>query len=447
MALIYHYLILKLYLLFDPRKNIWGFSALIAMVFIAILYGKGFSLLTHGEIIQMNESVSEALKSGLAVFLALFTFTRGFFPSYKPVRSYFKRFHPINGWLKFILNYLSDFISLYFLTMGSFIISIIYFSPTIAEVYIYLLIVSLIGSHLARRSFQTVIENRISFSKSNVITLLIAITIFLISVVSFLIYQIPTALFITGVVLSFIIIAYTLEEKCDKEEGDFLNSKKTGVRNVSIDLLIKNKYVRTPLIFGYFFKIVILILDLFIYSKSQTHFGNNLIIIFLFASPLILFTYIFNNSWGYFKNYWFVIDQGLSNGKSIFKMYLYILWLPLSFDLVISISYFILTPSNILLEGLIMYFISLIILTLGGFFWSMFNPSRVEQGLSFKVNSSILGSITSIAIVSSFMLLFISSWFYLIIPIYLIISVGSYLWLTSKYRKKRFYIFQKVYKS
>lgn len=448
MALIYYYISLKFYLLFNPHKNFWGFIALFGMVLISILYGRGFAELLNGNLFLFNESVYEKIKLGLLVLVATFTFFRGFFPTYKPVPSLFKKFHPLNSRFRFILNYLSDFVSLYFFVMSAFIISYVFFSTEMNLGYSYLIIVTLLGSHMLRRSFQTIIENKKSFSLLNSISISVAIVISAISIWSFLDYQVSTIWLGTGLIIAFILITYTIEEKSDNEVTNVsvTNGNNKSIWNISLNLFLKNKFVRTPIIFGLSFKIIILTLDILIYSKSGIHFGNNLFIVFLFASPIIIFTYIFNNVWGYYKNYWFVIDQRLSGGKSIFKMYVYILWLPILVDMIISLTYLIISPSNLLFEGLVMYFISLITLTIGGFIWSMFNPSSVEQGLSFKVNTTILGSITSIIVVSSFMLLFISPWFYLIVPIYLILSVGIYLWMTSVYPRKRFYIFQNIYK-
>src|SRR5699024_1371530 len=146
--------------------------------------------------------------------------------------------------------------------------------------------------------------------------------------------------------------------------------------------------------------------DLIIYFKTGAHFANNVFIVFLFISPIILFTYLFNNIWGFLRNYWLITDRSLSAGRDLLKIYLKILWLPLVVDVIISMTYLALAPSNLVLPGISMYVASLYVLTAGGFFWSSQVPARVEKAFSFKANTSTFGSIVSIGIVSSFLTLF-----------------------------------------
>src|SRR5699024_1169231 len=100
----------------------------------------------------------------------------------------------------------------------------------------------------------------------------------------------------TGSFCNLLIMGFILEEVCTKETG---RSHATGqtIRHYTIDLLLQNNIAKTTLIIAEIFKVLMLSLDLILYFKTGMHFANNVFIVFIFISPLILFTYLFNNSW------------------------------------------------------------------------------------------------------------------------------------------------------
>lgn len=439
-----YYLWLKLKLVFSPRNNIWGFVGFVLLVPLAILYGKGIATLIDGGFGEFTKTVISVFKMGLLGFIAVITFVRGFFPSYKPIRSHFKSFHPIPPVLRFMLNILSDLISGYFIILGTFVVAFFSFSTTVVLEYLVYLVLALIGAHVLRRFFQTLFENKVKFNRQSFFLLFTCISLFLLSA-GLLFFERFVFWGIISCFFSLLFGDFVLEELSSKER---MGSKPKGEtsRNPTIDLLWQNKKVRTTLIVAVIFKVLILSSDLIIYSKMGAHLANNVFLIFLFISPLILFTYLFNNSWGFFRNYWIITDRSLSTGQDLFNIYLKILWLPLAVDVIISMTYLVFGPSNLILPGVGMYVASLFLLSVGGFFWSIQAPVQVEKAFAFKVNTTTFGSIVSIGIVSSFFTLFISEWFYLLVPIYIILSLIMLRWVFNNYPSKREKIYSELYK-
>lgn len=440
-----YYLWLKLKLVFSPRNNIWGFVGLVLLIPLAILYGQGIATLIDGRFVEFTKIVRSVFKMGLLGFIAVITFVRGFFPSYKPIRSHFKSFHPIPLVSRFMLNILGDLICGYFIIMSTFVVAFFFFSNTVALEYLLYLVLVLIGAHILRRFFQTLFENKVKFNRQSFLLLFTCISLFLLSAGLLFFFE---RFAFWGIISCFLFLSFgdfVLEELCPKER---MGSKSTGKtnRNPTIDLLWQNQTVRTTLIVAVFFKVLILSLDLIIYSKMGAHLANNVFLIFLFISPLILFTYLFNNSWGFFRNYWIITDRSLSTGQGLFNIYLKILWLPLAVDVIISMTYLAFGPSNLILPGISMYVASLFLLTVGGFFWSIQAPVQVEKAFAFKVNTSTFGSVVSIGIVSSFLTLFISEWFYLLVPIYIILSLIMLKWVFNNYPSKQENIYSELYK-
>ncbi|MEX2632664.1 MAG: hypothetical protein WD267_01420, partial [Balneolales bacterium] len=410
--MIVYYLLTKLKVVFSPRNNIWGVLALALLIPVAILYGIGVANLMDESFFELTESMIRTFEMGLPGFIAVITFLRGYFPSYKPIRSHFKSFHPISPLVRFMLNILGDFISVFFITIGSFIGALYFFSTTIGLEYTVYLILALTGAHILRRCFQTIFEYKFNINRRTFSLLFICTALILLFMGLLFIFEDFTFWISIGGFISILLTDLALEELCPKERT-VLKSTGNASRNLSIDLLLRNKIVRTTLLVAMIFKVVMLSLDLIIYLKTGVHFANNIFIFFLFISPLIIFTYLFNNSWGYFRNYWLFSDRAHSTGQDMFNMYLKILWLPLSTDFTISMTFLILSPADLLLPGISMYMVSLFVLTVGGFFWSIQVPVRIEKIFAFKANTSTLGSIFSIGVVSSFLALFISDWFYL----------------------------------
>src|SRR5699024_10933544 len=330
-----YYLWYKLKFVFSPSNNFWGFIFFLLLIPLAVFYGMGAAILVDGDLIELSESTSRAIEMGLLGLIAGTTFLRGFFPSYNPIRSYFKNFHPISPLSRYMLNIIGDLISGYFVIMGIFVAAFFFFSTTVAIEYLGYLVIALIGAHISRRFFQHLFENKIKPDRQFLYLLLACLSLFFLSAG----FPFFTEGFTFWPIVScfcFLILAdFVLEELCFKEQEKSKSTARTN-RNYTINLLWQNKTVRTTLIVAETFKVLMLSLDLILYYKTGAHFANNVFIPFLFVSPLILFTYLFNNSWGYLRHFWITADQALSTGRDLFWLYLKILWLPLVLDFIIS---------------------------------------------------------------------------------------------------------------
>src|SRR5699024_1406486 len=247
MVMIVYYLWLKLKLVLSPHHNLWGFIGLLLFIPLAILYGKGTAILIDGGFFELTQTLKHTFEIGLLGFVAVITFLRGFFPSYKPIHSHFKSFHPISSGRRFTLNVLDDFVSGYFITMGFFAGAFFFFSTTVGIDYLVYLVFALIGAHIVRRFVQVSFENRIKFNRQSSLLLFTCMVLLLLSAGLLLFFKRFAFWIITGSFCNLLIMDLILEEICPKE---IVCGNSTGqtIRHYTIDLWLQNNIARTTLI-------------------------------------------------------------------------------------------------------------------------------------------------------------------------------------------------------
>lgn len=442
MDLIFYYALQKIKLLFDPKGNFWRFIGIICLIFLSFFYGFAVSILADSPIPEASQLFSFQIISLIIFFATIFW---PFFPSYKPLKSPFYKFYPISPFKRFVLNHLNELISVYYICTTIFIAAIILFSANANYTRAALLFASLLTGHLVSHLLQTVIENKISPAVRN---------LFFISILFFLLLGAALFHFMTTDYLLFVmmilvsilsVISYLLEVTSSKEVVLTTRKQRPDIFPVA-DMLLRNKLFRIPLILALFFKVSILFGDIILLRLFEYQLTTRLPIVFLFASPLIIFNYLYNNIWGFNKNYWLVTNLANADSFYLFKTYLYLLRVPILIDASISLIYFGFTSPDIFHPGLIMYLTMLPTFILCGFAWSVRSGKNVNSIFSLKSNTSSLGSFTGMAAVLSFLLLPNSGWFYLLIPIYISVAALFFFCTINRYPHQRERLFINLFK-
>jgi hypothetical protein len=444
MDLVFYFTVLKIKKLLNPRESTLEFLALLFFVFMGFSYGYGFAGVLDGRFFETPDNLPTSFKNGFTLLIGIFTLGRGYFPVHTPLQSCFRPFHPVGPLPRFALHYLNDLLSTYFLAFTAFIFSVITFSASLDFGTGFQFLFALVGSHCLRRIIQTVTENKLIIGIRARMWLIFSLSVMAVA----LAFQIDTGggnALISGLVLALLFfVGFVVEEGTYREEAQSHQSEHTGL-SFSFDMVWRNRTARFSLLIAFIFKAIFLLIDTFTYQKSGNHLFGSIFVVWLFASPAILFTYVFNNTWGYWRNFWLLLEKSLGGGLAVIQMAFRLLWIPLLADFLISLIYFSFSD-QLLVPGLAMYLGSAFILGSFCFFWSSQFPSFIQNPVSLKTNTSTVSSIVTVLIVSSLLLFFVSPWFYLLLPLYLLLG-SLVLWgIMKDYPAYRENMFLKLYK-
>ncbi|CAN5915703.1 hypothetical protein BH24BAC1_BH24BAC1_15090 [soil metagenome] len=444
MDLIWYFTSLKLKKLLNPRENTLEFLALLFFVFMGLSYGWGLAGLLDGRFLETPDHLLLAFKNGFLMLIGIFTLGRGYFPVYTPLQSCFRPFHPVGPLPRFALHYLNDLLSTYFLAFGSFILSVVAFSASLDYLTGLQFGFALVGTHCVRRIIQTVSENNLILSRKARWWLIFSLSAMALAM-SGQVFTKGAYPLVSGAVFVLLLFAgYVVEEGTYREGAKGQQSEKT-VRSFSFDLIWRNNTARFSLLIAFLFKSILLVIDIVTYQQKGSHLFGTIVIVWFFASPAILFTYVFNNTWGYWRNFWLLLERSQADGWAVVNMGIRLLWIPLLADFLISLVYFSFTD-QLLVPGLAMYLCCAFVLGSFSFFWSTQFPSFIQNPVSLKTNTSMLSSIATVLIVASLLLLFVSPWFYLLIPLYLLLGSLVLMGLTKEYPAYREKVFLTLYK-
>jgi hypothetical protein len=212
--------------------------------------------------------------------------------------------------------------------------------------------------------------------------------------------------------------------------------------NLSMSLMLLKKGF-APLAIGIVMKSIVFFA--FTSMKEEGNDANLTVFFYLCSTPIIIFTYVFNNSWGYFRNFWFLSEISQGGAWQMFKKHWQLVKIPMLIEAVI-VMVFLAFNQELFLKGIMLFIISGFLLTSLSFFWSVYAPVYVKSSLSFKSNTSVIGNLSLMLILTSMVFLEKVSVYYYIMPVYLLIGIGI-LFLTLKiYEQKKEALFLTLYK-
>jgi hypothetical protein len=445
MLLLYNFW-LRLSSLFNPKKNLGRFAGLVFAILFAAFYGLLFGYLFGSEDWEeVDLSSRDNFLIGVAAFFFFMTILKGFYPSYKQLGTWVRPFFPLTKFQRYNLKLSADLASAFFIPAFIFIISFcLMANELLGWTFIIKFVIILLGANIIRRMIQAVIEYKFQ-GNQGLFLLLILGTAGLIGI------QIFYPIYGRSPVWSDIsTLALLYGSGLIIEEYLSFERKKTvqvsnGKTNIITSLLIKNKKVRSAILVAMLFKVGILAGDTFLFNKSGEHLFNSDAMLWLFVSPVVVFNYVFNNTWGYYRNLWLTLDKAPNPGKVLRNFYLRLVWPPLAFDFMVTFVYLLFRPEwfNI---GLISYIITTIISVVFGFYWSILKPKLIMKSISTKSNTYVWSNILGMLFVFLTFGMLYTKWLYWLVPVYLIISALVYFYSSKEYAELRKKIFKELFK-
>lgn len=195
------------------------------------------------------------------------------------------------------------------------------------------------------------------------------------------------------------------------------------------------------LIIGFTLKSIILFLNYLFLIKKGKYLFDSLFLYNLFLSPIIVFSYVFNNLFGYIHTLNNNILLRSNNVKPLIKLYYLSLIVPVFCDLIISgVIYSLSNSFNLLF--CIKYFSQLSLLFVVGLYGSLNYPIKIIEKFSFRTFYYSSPFITATCIG----LILLSTTFhrlilYLVLPL---ISIFLILHISNNLKKYRYLIASKL---
>jgi len=394
------------------------------VIFILILTAV-FSGIVIGKIVDDNSIVVSSNKQVIDIILInkillLITILRMVIPNYEPLGNLILDYHPVSVIKKFIINISIELLNKYFLFVFLFLLTISIVSKEFNTLILIQSVLFVLEVHLIRRIIQLIIENKYSsiISLFSLFSGMLIILIFLLSPP-----WIPGNLLSVSIILGLSILINILLSDTNHPVRSFSYINSLPLKGIFNQLLIFNNSVRISLIAGMLLKFSLLGIDLLLLKTRGRHLldGNILYWIFI-ASPIIYFTYVYYNIWGYYRELWLKIRFIAANDwTAYFKIYLKLVYLPLLIDTSISLLILLILWDNKLFV-LVYYLTAVLFLICFSFYWSFKNPVYQISSTIFKMSSSPKGNLICMFCMGILYLMSLTPILYLLVPLFFALS-------------------------
>ena len=170
-----------------------------------------------------------------------------------------------------------------------------------------------------------------------------------------------------------------------------INAKVLSSNRLLFNLFWRKSIIVMSLTIGFVFKIVLLsIFFTGIRNNKPQMIENMSMVFFLFISPLIIFTYAFNNIFGLLPQpiSWFSRQENLLS--KLFISYVFLIATPLIFDIILTFV-FLFAINKLDIYFTLNYFVVTILLIINGFLGSIWRPLFIKAFFAnFKSNTDML---------------------------------------------------------
>ena len=424
-------------------KNPMNIGLTLLAVIIAWLYGWALAgIINKAYLGDMGSTTPQSVINFSLVAIVSFVLLRMIFPRYKPQRQYLPKFYPLSKFQHYLLSVVSDLTKPLMVGIALFISICCMYLYDSKITFLLLELSALITAQLLRRLVQYGLDYRKKslgnalFVISWVIPALLMVNYtFSFQYIRILSLFLPLYLFTIGYFLELTI----LENRKSQMAGGTKNS------NLYLKLLINNPKARLILFFGIGFKSFLLVADFYTFRSKGKHMFDGQLVYWIFASPLLLFTYVFNNVWGFWKEIWLNYELRTGSYKEMTHFVSRLLVLPVLVDALITLPLLLLTW-DLSRFILLFYVVSLLFLIAFSFLWSLLFPMSVITSFQMRGNSSFVSSMVSMVAVVFLSLLKLNYWFYILIPFYLFLSYMAYHYSQDFYRGKKYNLYNKLQK-
>jgi len=396
-------------------------------------------------------SVTEVI-GYINLFVLGITIIRGFFPTYVPKLDLVPRLYPIKPLKRFWVELPVELFSPFNFILVNFLFLLFILAPAYTFLHLLQSIMVLLTAHVTKRSLQVMVERKMRWLSINFMSAVVLGAAFVALQVRLPMYTPSVSWFELVVHLAslgaFLIANYFLELAAFEPKRKVVNYSHNKHRSLSWRLFKNSKHPKQLLLFGLGLKLIILGADAALYTAKGIHIYEKNLTIWIFFGPAIIYSYVFNNIWGFYKNLWLTVERTGGSIKDFLRSSLIPLRVPLLIDAAILAIYVAFFNHEDALFMLLMYIGTVLVLTPLGIVASFVSPKVVKGSImSFSAKTSYLYNMLSILLVGLLLLPLIHPILFSIYPILIGIVVFAMVAVLKENRKYKHELFGKLFKA
>lgn len=443
MGILIYLIIFRIKRIFDFKAHPIKTISIILFLCITVYYGYLLAYLYNSPEFQEEALSQNELKHYLILFLAIITLLRGFFPTYIPLKNIIGKNYPLSRLERFSYNTINEFIYPFYFGIILFVGAFYGFANSAGIKFIAIVLSWVVIAHFLKRLFQFLIE--FNLQGTNVLLILFPISIFIIfyhiifsEILEYFSYAISLSTVLVLIVLNYMFESKSKEPKIITKT----NSEKSSGNFYFLKLLLNNKSLRTMSLVSIAYKIFILLM-IWNIAKNSEHSSSEELIFYLFISPVVLFSYFFNNFFGFAPTMWFSMSKIGADLITYSEEMLKVLFVPLIIDSALTIVYFIVS-GTLDFANISFYLSNVIVLFAIGVLTSFYLPKQVKNLFNMSGNTSMWSNLISMFAVALSVLLTIY-FAYVTLLVSILIVIGLYYLTKDKISKTKYKLFDKLF--
>ncbi|WP_018479035.1 hypothetical protein [Pontibacter roseus] len=386
------------------------------------------------------------------LLLLALTILRGFFPAYIPKADFINRIYPVKPLKRFWTELVVELVSPFYFVLLNFLVLLFLMSPDYTFLHLVQSFLVFLTAHVTRRTLQLFIERKINWRSSMFVGAVVMAGAFIALQARAPMFE-PSYTFLMLVVHlaslgSFLTSNYFLEQAAHEPKRRTVNYSSDARRSLGWRLFKNHKMGKQLLLFGLGFKVLMLGIDATVYMAKGIHMLDKNMSLWLFVGPLVIYTYVFNNVWGFYKSLWLTTERATGDYKEFLKASLMPLRMPLLLDAAIVLLYVALFNHEQATFILLMYSAAVLVLTPIGIISSFTSPKMVKGGiLSFSAKTSYLYSFISIFLLGLLFLPLLHPLLYLVYPVVIAMTLFAMVAVLREYKQYKYKLFETLYKT
>ncbi len=435
----------KTKMIFNPEKS--GLILLrLVLVLTSVFYGTIGSLLLNKTHLKSSASLSTVFTI-IHFVIVLFILLRNILPLYSKRKIIIPNYFPVSKFKRVIINFIDVIYSpltIYLLVFTLFLsLSPLYNLYEIGITYLVIF-----NSFLLELVLKKVLDEGYKNTTFYLFITLITIVFFGFVLVTYTLNSLLIFLLLFGVF--FIFLNWYLEgriiQKIASKNAHLKNTENSKLYTFT-KLLFSRSSLKVSLLVAVVFKLLFLGSSILVYTKKGQFLFDSGLMFYAIISPLVHFTYIFNNYFGYTKELWLIFHLGQKRKELILSYFTPLVFI-LSIDFVVSmLAMSFMDKLNILF--VLKYLFTAIVLTLNGLISSFLLPKNINSQFSFEssmqTNTSVIASIISIGFLG--ITLFFNSFLLQILIFSIIITIQAVILirLNKQYSNVNYSFFKKIF--
>ncbi|AKD03724.1 hypothetical protein POKO110462_02090 [Pontibacter korlensis] len=386
------------------------------------------------------------------LFMLAIIILKGFFPAYIPKANLIPQLYPVSALERFRAELVVELVSPFYFVLLNFMLFLYMMSPLYTLLHLLQSILVILTAHITLRSLQVFIERRMRWRNTNFYSAVVMAGAFIALQVRMPMFY-PASEWLMLVVHiaalgAFITSNFFLEKAAAEPRRKTVNYSSSARRSLGWRLFKNHKQARQMLLFGFAFKAFILGTDALAFAKKGEHLLDEVATLWLFVGPLVVFSYVFNNVWGFYRNLWLTVERSSGTVKDFLWVTWMALRLPLLIDAVLTFIYVAAFNHEVVFFTIMMYTSSVLILAPLSIVASIVSPKTVSGGLfSFSAKASYLFNIIAVGLMGLLFLPLIHPLLYLVYPVVIGGAIFALVAVLKEYPKYKYKLFETHFKA